>query len=57
MKIAVLRARIYELEEALANLTLCADTLASVVSSIAGTSEVVKDAVWAYRTAKEGINA
>jgi hypothetical protein len=52
MKIAVLRARIHELEEALASLTFFADNLACVASSIAGIEPIIKEAVWAYHAAK-----
>lgn len=57
MKIAVLRARIFELEEALASLTFFADNLAAVATSIAGIEPIIKEAVWAYNAAKGSSHA
>jgi len=57
IKMAVLRARIHELEEALMSLTYFADNLASVATSIAGIEPLIKEAVWAYETAKGSSHA
>lgn len=57
MKMAVLRARIHELEEALADLTFFADNLARVATSIAGVEPIIKEAVWAYETARGSTHA
>lgn len=57
MKMAVLRARIHELEETLADITFFADNLARVATSIAGIEPIIKEAVWAYETARGSTNA